>query len=396
MKLVFVSSGQFPHGGASSIRQLAYAKGLAELGHSVDFILLEMQEWNEHQIEDQGIRFICVSARKRGKLTTIEKFQVYFNTIRNAKNEIISLHKKNDISALTLLGTKIAFLIPMMNKAKNLGIKVFHERTEYPFIYGNTTLIRKFDLYIYKKFVIRKFDGIYVISNALKKYFSEITNGKVPITIVNMIVDPSRFEISRKQSESTLKTISYCGNLEFNKDGIPILIEAISLIAEEFPFVRLQLISSSENELVKQNVLSLAQKYGIQNKIKIVGPFKSSEIPRLLIDSEILALSRPNNIQAEGGFPTKLGEYLATGNPVVITNIGEIDRFLTDGVNAFIAEPDSAEKFADKLRGTLLSANAVNIGLEGKKLVYGEFNYLIQAKILEEFLTNTNSKNIHA
>ena len=62
-----------------------------------------------------------------------------------------------------------------------------------------------------------------------------------------------------------------------------------------------------------------------------------------------MALARPTNKQAEGGFPTKLGEYLATGNTVVVTNVGEIGEFLHDKVNAFVSDPDSPEKNFVKL-----------------------------------------------
>jgi glycosyltransferase involved in cell wall biosynthesis len=73
----------------------------------------------------------------------------------------------------------------------------------------------------------------------------------------------------------------------------------------------------------------------------------------------------------------------------VVTNVGEIGLFLTDKKNAFISEPDSAEKFSQKLREALLNNNALQIGIEGIKLVYNEFNYLTQAKILEKmFLEN--------
>ena len=96
-------------------------------------------------------------------------------------------------------------------------------------------------------------------------------------------------------------------------------------------------------------------------------------------------LARPNNKQAEGGFPTKLGEYLATGNTVVVTNVGEIGLFLEDKKNAFISEPDSAEKFSQKnYAKPLLNNNALQVGIEGKKLVYNEFNYLTQANVLEK------------
>jgi glycosyltransferase involved in cell wall biosynthesis len=74
---------------------------------------------------------------------------------------------------------------------------------------------------------------------------------------------------------------------------------------------------------------------------------------------------------------------------VVVTNVGEIELFFKDKQNAYISEPNSAEKFSQKLREALLNNNPQQIGNEGKKLVYNEFNYLIQAKVIEEMF-NTN------
>ena len=223
-----------------------------------------------------------------------------------------------------------------------------------------------------------------VINNALKKYFTEITNSKIPVTIINMIVDPSRFEAIPNKSGNTKTIITYCGSPDGDKDGVPILIESFAIIANEFPSVQLQMIGSFNNEQTKQKIYSRVQELNLKDKVIFTGSIKREQIPAMLKHSDILALARPANKQAEGGFPTKLGEYLATGNPVVVTNVGEIGFFLKDKVNAFIAEPDSAEKFSQKLREALLDSNRTLIGLEGKKLVYNEFNYLTQAIVLEK------------
>jgi len=144
------------------------------------------------------------------------------------------------------------------------------------------------------------------------------------------------------------------------------------------------LIGSLNNAVTRGNIESLIQKSDIVNRVIITGSVDRDAIPALLCNSDILALSRPDNKQAEGGFPTKLGEYLATGNVVVVTNVGEIGLFLKDKINAFISEPGSVQKFGEKLREALLDNNRLRIGLEGKKLVYNEFNYLTQAKVLEK------------
>lgn len=93
-------------------------------------------------------------------------------------------------------------------------------------------------------------------------------------------------------------------------------------------------------------------------------------------------MARPNNRQAKGGFPTKLGEYLATSKPVVLTKVGEIPLFLTDGVNAYLSEPDNAESFAKKLDEALSNQKeARKVGLNGRHLADTVFNYRIIAKI---------------
>ena len=172
--------------------------------------------------------------------------------------------------------------------------------------------------------------------------------------------------------------------LDGNKDGVSILIESFAIIANEFPTLKLQLIGSLKNQSTNQKLKFLINKFNIENRVIIIESAQRDEIPALLCNSDILALARPNNKQAEGGFPTKLGEYLATGNIVVITDVGEIGLFLKDKINSFISEPDSAEKFSQKIREAMLSDNTQKIGIEGKKLVYNEFNYLTQATILEK------------
>ncbi len=384
MKLIFVSSGQYPDGGAATNRHLAYAKGLKELGHEIEFILLNKQQRNEKEFIYNGIKFICVYSNGASKLSKLRKLNSYFSTIKSAKATLIAEHQKNKISTLILLDTSVSVLSPLIKQAKKLRLKIFHERTEYPAVVAVKSMLGKLDLNIYLKSVVKKFDGIYVINKALKKYFEDITNSKIPVVIVNMIVDPARFESVPNKTANTKTRISYCGTLDGDKDGVPILIESFTKISKEFPNAELQLIGSLDNETTKQKIKSKVSELNIEERVIFTGSVKREKMPEFLKHSDILALARPANKQAEGGFPTKLGEYLATGNPVVVTNVGEIGIFLKDKINAFVSEPDSVEKFSEKLREALLDPNKNLIGMEGKKLVYNEFNYLTQAKVMEQ------------
>ncbi|MDD4309602.1 MAG: glycosyltransferase, partial [Candidatus Cloacimonetes bacterium] len=109
--------------------------------------------------------------------------------------------------------------------------------------------------------------------------------------------------------------------------------------------------------------------------------------------SKILALARPSSLQASGGFPTKLGEYLSTGVPVVVTRVGELGHYLKDGETCFFADPDSAEDFAK----TVLYAidnyeSAIIVGERGRELAISTFASSAQGKHLEDFLLKMKKK----
>lgn len=110
----------------------------------------------------------------------------------------------------------------------------------------------------------------------------------------------------------------------------------------------------------------IIQELGLTERVHFVGVLNREQIPPFLCQASLLALSRPDSHQAQGGFQTKLGEYLATGNPVCVTKIGEISDYLEDNISAFMADPGSVDSFADAMDRALRDLeNARKVGLHG-------------------------------
>lgn len=94
-------------------------------------------------------------------------------------------------------------------------------------------------------------------------------------------------------------------------------------------------------------------------------------------------------MQSESGFPTKLGEYLMSRTPVVVTDTGEISKFLYDNRNAFVCEAGNANKFAEKVISALTNYEQAKIvGLEGRKTALEHFSYKKQGEKLSAFLVS--------
>lgn len=253
-------------------------------------------------------------------------------------------------------------------------VKLYHERTEHPDIY----MIKGFDIKKYKA-RIKDLDGMFVISTALKGYFSSLGLAKEKIEIVNMTVDSNRFINLRK--EPSEKYIAYCGTAFNNKDGVDELIKSFAIVHKVHPEVKLYIIGKTLDPKDVSGNLKLMETLGLKDSIVFTGIVSAADMPQILKNATILTLDRPDSLQAQCGFPTKLGEYLLTENPVVVTEVGDIPLFLKDGETAILAEERNQEDFSSKLIWALEHpVESAKIGKTGAQVAMREFNYLTETK----------------
>lgn len=259
---------------------------------------------------------------------------------------------------------------------------VFSEITEIPF-FGKSPSILDRSINNIRNYALKHFTGLFVISQSLKDYYCQV--GIRNLKVINMFVDCTRFDGLSKTTRD--KYIGYCGTLSLYKDGVNNLIMAFSDFIKVNPNYKLRLFGRFENTDVENDLRELVKHLHLQGMVEFTGPVEAGKLPQCLIDAEMLALARPDNIQAKYGFPTKLGEYLATGNPVIVTDVGEIHSFLVNHKNAIVVEPDNNNKFTEALIWIAEhQEEARKIGMEGKKLVKSEFSSEIQAKITFDFI----------
>ena len=254
------------------------------------------------------------------------------------------------------------------------NIRVFHEKTEHPDVYH----IRGFNIKKYKR-LVPKLDGMFVISTALKEYYTSLGLSEDKIHIVNMTVDCNRFKGVVKHTSETY--IAYCGTASNSKDGVDELIKSFAIVHEKYSDVKLYIIGNTPDKKDISGNLKLIETLGIKSHIVFTGLVPANDMPQLLKNATILALDRPDSLQAQCGFPTKLGEYLLTENPVVVTKVGDITLFLKDGESALLAEERNPKDVASKLIWALDYPNeAAKIGHTGAEVARKEFNYLNETR----------------
>ena len=261
------------------------------------------------------------------------------------------------------------------------------EVNEFPLVFKTRSLLRNLNLEIYTRYLHKMVDASLVLTEPLEAFLRSRKRKKLKLLRVPMTVETARFQEKTGPRPDQARYIAYCGDLRGNKDGVSNLIQSFALLVGKFDDVKLYIIGDAPGTNDLEHSKELAASLGISHRVVFTGRVLPNEVPRYLCNASILALARPSNLQAAFGFPSKLGEYLASGNPVVVTRVGEIPLFLEDGVSAFITAPDDNEEFASKMEYVLLHPDiARQVGARGREVALDKFDYKNQGKRIIDFL----------
>lgn len=369
--VLFVKEEFLPNA-AETNRLFAFIKGSVSLGRQLSMIYV-----NECPYKDiYGVTVESPIGNSKNKYIqkVIGPFQLYKR-----------LKKLNSDDTIVFFSAMLVMMVPVLLK-NHIKAKMFYECTENPeVIRPNTLFYRLYRRLLFK--CCKKLDGMFVISTSLKQYFVRKGVSEDRIHIVNMIVDTQRFEGVEKQAVDN-PYVAYCGTATNNKDGVDELIKAFAIVSRKYPNYKLYIIGKGITKGDDSGNYRLVESLHLLDKVVFTGIVPSEEIPQILKNANILALDRPDNKQAKYGFPTKLGEYLLTENPVVVTRVGDIPLFLRDGESAMIAEPGSPESFSTKLIWLIEHPKeAKEIGIKGAKVAIQSFNAINETEKLYEGIT---------
>jgi len=267
-----------------------------------------------------------------------------------------------------------------------------------PEFYGKPTngllaLIHWNDFYYGLKFLTKHADAFIPVSNFLKHYLEIELKIKKPVYILPNLVDPDVFAVNNNNNNNNIKfipnkiTIGYTGT-PTKKDGVIDLIHSFSILNKIYPDTHLLIIGDTiggESEIPKLEKLAI--ELGCREHITFTGLVAFEKIPVLINSCQILALTRPNGIFAEAGFPTKLGEYFACKKPVLITGVGDIPLYLKNEQHAIIVKPEDTESIVKGFQIIIENKELSNkIAENGFNWMQENLNYRNASEKLNSFI----------
>jgi sugar transferase (PEP-CTERM/EpsH1 system associated) len=132
--------------------------------------------------------------------------------------------------------------------------------------------------------------------------------------------------------------IGFCGRLEPQK-GVCYLLEALPQVLKRLPDAALVIVGDGyfQDDLKHQ-----AEALGVEKSVIFVGTRR--DMPRVYKALDVLVL--PSLFE---GMPMVLLEAMASGCPVVATDVGGVRELIAHGVSGSVVEPKNAPKLGEEL-----------------------------------------------
>lgn len=191
---------------------------------------------------------------------------------------------------------------------------------------------------------------------------------------------PQLCEQPKEKFSNPLKLL-YSGTYS-NKDGVEYLLDGVIEAYDAGANIELTLLGKGTKK-----DMEVLKKIRDRKYIRYLGFVTDEELIKHQQESDILCMTRCNSRFANYGFPFKLSEYLATGNVVLATNVGDVCEYVKDKESAYIVPPEDSHAIADTIRHIQKNTNeALNVAKGGLKAMQQHFSIDKVGDIFTNFL----------
>ena len=382
MNILFAVNFAFPTGEASSIRALNLVRLLDKCGYKVHVIADYKGEFIDNvpcTYEFAGIKPKTLKDRKDNANKSIDKIKKY---LVDNKVDFILTNAKYDRCNKIL----------EISKEKN--VKVIIESCEW-YNYENFKFkLLDYRFWLNQKMILQDFKkatGFISISRLLNEQNSRLSKSiRIP-TILDVCNSPYKEKIVGKDKIQ----IVYTGNPGKSKELLSPMIELLAdneFIRNNFLF---DIYGVNLKQALKNKGVTKKKILNCKDSLNIHGRLSQIEIQDIILNADYQLFIRPNRKSSNAGFPTKLGESMCAGTPIITNDTGDISLYLKNEENGYILE-GTEKKDLEKVLYKILETNEIErqeMRKNARKTAEDVFEYKNYANMINEFLRNLGENN---
>ena len=227
-------------------------------------------------------------------------------------------------------------------------------------------------------------DGFTVVSSYLEKKLRLAYPG-IPLFFLPVTINKYLLTDCLSAEGGKIFTVFYSGSFN-EKDGLPYLLSALSRLAVGDRMFKL-VLSGKGTAGEMNRFWADVNEAGLADYTDYRGFLTRRDYTRVLWhEADVLCMTRTNSAYANAGFPFKLGEFLATGKPVIASVVSDIEKYLSAN-DAYLVPPEDSAAVKNALENIMNNPEqAKRIGANGKVAAMKYFDHERYSRGLKEFI----------
>lgn len=195
-------------------------------------------------------------------------------------------------------------------------------------------------------------DRVICVSEPLKAHL--MTKWNVPgekIAVFPNVANVERFKpdpetgtaIRASLNLDSAPLILFVGNF-YEWHDVSTLLRAFVEVLKHYPDARLMLVGDGAR---REAMAQLARELGLERSVIFTGMVAHTEVPRYMASADIAVVPYPLLDRDIWLSPLKLFEYMATGNAILASNVGQLSEWIDDGRNGLLIPPGDVVAMAE-------------------------------------------------
>lgn len=336
MNILYVRFEDFPYGTAPSFRAFTLSKLLVEAGHTITVLA-------------PNINFLKNEINEDGTYKDIPSIKaISISQTGGSVEKSLSLLLKQEKYDFFMRPTSIKKYITVLRIVKKHGLPIIMDSVEW-YDPSNWRLKRcdpRYYLFQYMwHYLFPKCDGVIAISRMIENHYKQSLSNVVRIPTITDVKNT----VYRTEIKNERVSFVFSGKLDEGKDNLDTFIEAMDRVDHMGERTQLNIFGPSIEEVKhhlgdKESLLDVHK-----NNIFIHGRVPQQEAQAACLNSDFSVFFRLNRRSANAGFPTKLGECMTFGTPVICNNTGDISLVVKDRENGFLLNSKSVDEICETL-----------------------------------------------
>ena len=377
LNVVYIGPQSFPLGHATTKRRRYMVDYMNSHGIKCHYLICDFKQ-RDNRVNTVSGKYGECDYYDITPLAQKKQFFQYWKKGKALLKDWFVEGKQNCLVFPTILDV---FSYPFYRYARKLGYKIVFDQVETSYFNFNLHRIgHMMNVYV-SEWLSRKayhHSAAFVISKNLMRE----NEAKYPSRKMCLLPNstPSLKSENKRRPHKPLR-ILYSGTYA-NKDGVKYLVEGFLEARKRNLDCELILLGKGnpENMKVIDGIRSM-------DCVHYLGFVSDEELIHQMQASDLLCMTRCNSRFANYGFPFKLSEYLATGNLVLATNVGDVCDFVKDKESALVIPSEDSKAIADAIQYAIENpAEALRIGNGGYEVMQNSFSVESVGKTFVNFL----------